>query len=89
MGRNVIVVLIRFHCYNSLRLLCFQLLASFHSNFGTKFFEGGVYVIPHLNLILQILLMFTLFENIEKYWSNIKFMISIIQIHNLPSQIES
>lgn len=44
---------------------------------------------PHLNLILQILLMFTLFENIEKYWSYIKFMISIIQIPNLPSQIES
>jgi len=43
---------------------------------------------PHLNLILQILLMFTLFENIEKYWANIKFMISIIQIPHLSSQIE-
>ena len=43
---------------------------------------------PHLNLILQILLIFTLSENIEKYWSNIKFMISIIQIPHLPSQIE-
>ena len=50
--------------------------------------EGGVYVMPDLNRILQILLMFTLSEHIEKYWSNIKFMISIIQIPHLPSQIE-
>jgi len=49
----------------------FKLLSSFHSNFGTKFSKGGVYVMPHLNLILQILLIFTLSENIEKYWSNI------------------
>ena len=28
-------------------------------------------VIPHLNLILQIVLIFTLSENIEEYWSKI------------------
>ena len=89
MGRNIIVGLIRFIAITLSGCYAFKLLASFHSNFGTKFSEGGVYVMPHLNLILQILLMFTLSENIEKCWSNIKFMISIIQIPNLPSQIES
>jgi len=71
MERNFIAILIRFHYYNSLRCYAFKILASFHSNFGTKFSEGGVYVMPHLNLILQILLMFTLSKNIQKYRSNI------------------
>ena len=49
MGRNIIVGLIRFIAITLSGCYAFKLLASFHSNFGTKFSEGGVYVMPHLN----------------------------------------
>ena len=68
MGSNVTFWLIKFYCYNSLVWYAFELIVSFHSNFRMRFFEGGVYVMPHLNVIMRILLMFTLLENIEKCW---------------------